>query len=129
MDIARRPLLALAALGGLAPALVARAADLVRGSGVAASQRRDVGAFTGIALGGPFAVVLRPAAREAVEITADDNVLPLVETTMRGSGDERTLRIDLARNARIEPRTRIVVTVDVVKVGRLAVGGSGTIDG
>ncbi len=129
MDIARRPLLVFAALGGLAAPLLARAADVVRGSGVAASQRRDVGAFTGIALGGPFAVVLRPAAREAVEISADDNVLPLVETTVRGSGDERTLRIDLARNVRIDPRTKVVVTVDVVKIGHLAVGGSGTIDG
>lgn len=129
MTLSRRPVLALAALVALASPLVAGAADLVRGSGVATTQHRDVGAFTGIALGGPFAVVLRPAAREGLEITADNNVLPLIETTIRGSGDERTLHIDLARNARIEPRTKIVVTVDVVRVEHLAVAGSGTIDG
>jgi hypothetical protein len=127
--LTRRPFLAVAALGGLAMPLLARAADIVRGSGVAATQRRDVGAFTGIALGGPFAVVLRPATREAVEIVADDNLLPLIETTVHGSGDDRSLRIELAKNARIEPRTKIVVTVDVVRVEHLAVGGSGTIDG
>jgi hypothetical protein len=127
--LTRRPFLAFAALGGLAEPLLARAADVVRGSGVASTQRRDVGAFTGIELGGPFAVVLRPAAREAIEIVADDNLLPLIETTIRGSGDERSLRIDVAKGARIEPRTKIVVTVDVVRVEHLALGGSGTIDG
>jgi hypothetical protein len=127
--LTRRPFLAFAALGGLAVPLLARAADVVRGAGVVTTQRRDVGTFTGIALGGPFAVVLRPAAREAIEIVADDNLLPLIETTIRGSGDERSLHIEVAKDARIEPRTKIVVTVDVVRVEHLAVGGSGTIDG
>lgn len=127
--LTRRPFLAFAALGGLAAPLFASAADAVRGSGVASTQRRDVGAFSGIALGGPFAVVLRPAAREAIEIVADDNLLPLIETTIRNNGGERSLRIDVAKDARIEPRTKIVVTVDVVRVEHLALGGSGTIDG
>lgn len=125
--LTRRPLLAFAALGVLP--LAARAADTVRGSGVAATQRRDVGAFAAVAVGGPFAVVLRPGAREAIEIVADDNLLALIETTLRGSGDDRTLHIDLAKETRIEPRTKIVVSVDVVRLERLAIGGSGTVDG
>ena len=129
MTLARRPLLALAALALLPAMRPARAAETVRGSGTAATERRDVGSFVGVALGAPFAVVLRPASRDAVEIVADDNVLRLVETTLRGSGNERTLHIDFARNARVEPRTPIVVTVDVVRLERLAVGGSGSIDG
>jgi hypothetical protein len=129
MTLARRPFLVLAALGALAAPLLADAADVVRGSGVAASQRRDVGAFGGVALGGPFAVVLRPAAREAVEVTANDNLMPLIETTVRGSGSERTLHIEVAKNARIEASTKVVVTVDVVRLDRVAVGGSGSIDG
>ena len=129
MTLARRPFLALAGLGLLSGPRWAQAANLVRGSGVAATQRRDVGVFVGVALGGPFAVVLRPAGREAIEIVADDNLLPLIETTVRGSGNDRTLQIDLAKDARIEPRTPIVVTVDVVRLERLALGGSGKIDG
>jgi hypothetical protein len=101
----------------------------VRGSGLATTQRRDLGSFTGVALSGPFAVVVRAGAREAIEIVADDNLLPLIETTLRGSGNAHTLEIALARNTRIEPRTRIVVTVDVVRLERLAIGGSGTIEG
>jgi hypothetical protein len=129
MILARRPFLAVAALGLVSGAPRAFAAATVRGSGIAATQHRDIGAFVGVAVGGPFAVVLRPASREAIEIVADDNLLLLIETTLRGSGDERTLQIELAKNARIEPRTPIVVTVDVARLERVALGGSGSIDG
>ncbi|HEY2560437.1 MAG TPA: head GIN domain-containing protein [Caldimonas sp.] len=129
MTFVRRPFLALAALVAVGASPWALAADTVRGSGVAKTERRDVGAFIGVAVGGPFAVVLRPGSREAIEIVADDNVLPLIETRVRGSGDERTLQIDLVRNARVEPRTPIIVTVDFVRLERVAIGGSGSIDG
>jgi len=91
------------------------------------AQRRDVGAFIGIGLGAPFAVVLRPGAREAIEIVADDNILALVQTRVEGIGSERTLQIDLPRGTRIEARTPVVVTIDYVRLENLAVGGSGSI--
>jgi hypothetical protein len=128
MSLARRPFLAFAGLALLPFARPASAADaLVKGSGVAATQRRDVGVFTGIGLGAPFAVVLRPGAREAIEIAADDNMLALVQTTIKGSGSHRDLQIDLPRETRIEPRTPIVVTIDYVRIEDLAVGGAGSI--
>ena len=129
MSISRRPVLALAGLFVLCGTQAAAAADVVRGSGVAATATREVAGFAGIALGGPFKVVVRPSERPGVTIVADDNVLPLIETTLRGSGDERTLQIDFVRNARVEPRTPIVVTVDVVALTRLALGGAGSIEG
>jgi len=128
MSLARRPFLALAALALVPVARGAHAAEtLVRGSGVAATQRRDVGAFAGVGLGAPFAVVLRPGPREAIEIVADDNIVALVQTTLRGSGGDRSLQIDLPRETRVEPRTPIVVTIDYVRLEDLAVGGSGSI--
>jgi hypothetical protein len=129
MTIARRPFLVLAATGLFSGWRLALGADLLRGSGVAATQRREIGPFTGVALGASFKVVLRIADREAVEVVADDNVLPLIETRVRGDGQEKTLAIELARNTRIDPRTPIVVTVDVVRLERLALGGSGSIEG
>ena len=129
MSLARRPFLALAGLAVFCSASPAvGAAEVVRGSGVATTQRRDLGGFVAVALSGPFAVVVRAGAREAIEIVADDNLLPLIETTLRGSGSNRTLDIALAKNTRIEPRTPIVVTVDVVRLERLAIGGSGSIE-
>jgi len=128
MSLARRSLLACAGLALLPFPRHARAADaLVKGSGVGATQRRDVGAFTGVGLGAPFAVVLRPGAREAIEIAADDNILALVRTTVNDSGRHRSLQIDLPRETRIEPRTPVVVTIDYVRIEDLAIGGAGSI--
>jgi hypothetical protein len=125
MPLTRRPVLALAGALLLGPRL-AFSRDTVRGSGTAAKQRREIGAFSRISLGAPFAVVLRPASREAIEIVADDNVLPLIETTVTGS---RSLQIELAKDVRVEPRTPVVVTVDFVRLDALDVGGSGSISG
>jgi putative autotransporter adhesin-like protein len=128
MTIARRPLLAFAGLGLLVAAPFAGAAErLVKGSGVATTQRREVGAFAAIGLSGPFAVLLRAGNREAVEIVADDNILPLIETKLSGLGPGRSLEIALVRDTRVEPRTPIVVTIDYVRLEGLAVGGSGRI--
>jgi len=127
MSLARRPFLAFTAATLLPFARSAAAETLVKGSGVAASQRRDVGAFVGIGLGAPFAVILRPGPREAIEIVADDNILGLVQTRVEGIGSERSLQIDLPRNTRIEARTPVVVTIDYVRLENLAVGGSGSI--
>jgi len=126
MSLARRPFLALAGLA-LQPFAHARAETLVKGSGVAATQRRDIGAFVGVGLGSAFAVVLRPAAREAIEIVADDNILAIVQTRLEGTGSKRSLQIDLPRDIRVEPRTAVVVTIDYVHLESLAVGGSGSI--
>lgn len=128
MSLARRPFLAFAGLALLPLARRAGAADaLVTGSGVAATQRRDVGAFAGVGLGAPFTVVLRPGPREAIEIAADDNILALVQTTVNGSGNRRSVQIDLPRDTRIEPRTPVVVTIDYVRIDHLGIGGSGSI--
>jgi hypothetical protein len=126
MTLARRPLLALATSTLLLGPLLARARDTVRGSGVAATQRRDLGPFTRVSLDAPFAVVLRPGSRDLIEIAADDNVLPLIETTLRA---DRSLQIELAKDVRIEPRTPVVVTIDLVRLDALALGGSGSISG
>ena len=127
MSLARRPFLAFAGLALHPFARGATAGTLVKGSGVAATQRREIGAFNGVALGAAFAVVLRPAAREAIEVVADDNILALVQTRLEGAGSKRSLQIDLPRDVRIEPRTAVVVTIDYVRLEDLALGGSGSI--
>ena len=127
MSLARRPFLAFTGFALLPFARNAAAETVVKGSGVAATQRRDVGAFVGVALGAPFAVILHPGAREAIEIVADDNILALVQTRLEGSGSKRSLQIDLPRDIRVEPRTAVVVTIDYVHLEDLAVGGSGSI--
>jgi Putative auto-transporter adhesin, head GIN domain len=129
MPCSRRPLLA-AGLGLLlGPRLASAAGDAIAGSGTAATQRRDVGGFSAVSLGADFSVLLRPAAREAVEVVADDNLLALVETKVRASGAARHLEVGWTEHMRIEPRTPVVVTVDYVRLEAIAVGGSGRLSG
>jgi len=125
MRCCRRPFL-LAGLGlAFGPRLALALSD-IRGSGTAITQRRDVGAFNGVSLAASFVVVLRPASRESIEIVADDNVLPLIETRVRGS---RTLELGFPPGVRVDPRTPIVVSVDYVRLSALSLAGAGKISG
>ena len=74
---------------------------------------------------GGIDLVVRQGARETVQVSADDNLLPLLQTTVEGSGESRTLVIQWARGENIRTRAKAVVTVDVVKLTALASSGSG----
>ncbi|MEO7114445.1 MAG: head GIN domain-containing protein [Caldimonas sp.] len=128
MPLSRRLFVAAACAPLIGPAPASAARDMVVGSGVAATQHRNPAGFSSIALGAPFWLVLRQGTREGIEIVADDNLLPLIETRITGR-DERTLTIQLPRETRVEPHTPVVVTVDFVKLESLALGSSGTITG
>lgn len=126
----RRVTFTLMVLASLACARVVMAAqDPVQGSGVAATQHRDVGAFTVVSLGASFVVILRSGSHEGIAVVADDNLMPFVVTRMRSHGSDRTLEIDVAPGVRIEPKTPIVITVDVVRLEAIALGSSGSIAG
>jgi Putative auto-transporter adhesin, head GIN domain len=120
---ARRALIAVALL---LPMLAAHAAT-TSGSGKAATESREVSGFAAISLRGDMNLVVRQGAREGVQVTADDNLLPLLQTVVEGSGDKRTLVIQWPRGESIRMRTQAVVTVDVVKLTALASSGSGDI--
>ena len=127
MSPSRRALVAIALFSVAGMAL---AADAVRGSGNVVAQQRELGEVSGVALGGPFELVLRQGTREAVEVRSDDNILALVETRIEtGSGGRRSLQVDLRRGTRLAAATRVVVTVDFVRLDDLAIGGSGEISG
>ncbi|WP_280154047.1 head GIN domain-containing protein [Piscinibacter sp. XHJ-5] len=97
------------------------AAAGVTGSGKAASEARPVSAFDTIVLKGAMHLVLRQGSKEAVEVRGDDNLLPLVETTVRGN----TLEIATRRGASYSTRNELVVTVEVVRLKELALAGAG----
>jgi hypothetical protein len=51
----------------------------VQGSGVLASERVDVSGFKGVDVGGVFQVEMTARQDYSVEVSADDNILPLVK--------------------------------------------------
>lgn len=110
-----------------APA-IAWAAGWTTGSGVAQTQARPLSAFNAIAVSGSIDVVVRQTGREAAEVKADDNLLPLIETVVEPSGSEgRTLKVRWKSGESIHSKTNAVVTVDVKELSAIATAGSGDV--
>jgi len=95
----------------------------VTGSGKVQTETREVSGFQGVALSGSMKVVLRQGSREGVELSADNNVLPLIETRVKNG----TLHIGPVKGANYSTRTPVVVMVDLVTLRDLAVSGSGDV--
>lgn len=111
----------------IVPALLAAAASLVVGIAAAATETRAVADFEAIATNGSMDIVVRQSGKEAVEIQADDKILPLIETVVEPGSNGRTLMLRFKRGERISHTGRIRVTVDVVKLGAIVTSGSGDI--
>jgi hypothetical protein len=86
-------------------------AQRLSGSGRAASEARNLPAFQGVALSGAMDLVVRQGPSQSVEVQADDNLLPYLETEVVGSGAEAVLQV------------RVLVTVPVLTA--LTAAGSG----
>ncbi len=112
---------------GLAAILCAPSFAATTGSGTPATEMRQVSDFQAILLEGSMDLVVRQGTREAVEVRADDNLLPLIATAVEEGAAGRTLRIGVKRGESIRSRTPIVVTVDLLRLTALASSGSGNV--
>ena len=99
----------LSSLAMLAP--LAHAATV--GSGRPATESRNLPAFEAVAVAGGIDLELRQGATATVEVSADDNLLPLLETRVEPGRDGATLKISFKRGesvtTRATPRVRIVM--------------------
>src|SRR4051812_46557075 len=120
----RAAVLTLAAAAVALSSAAAAAWNAVKGNGVTRSQSRNVSGFTGIGLSVPGSLQVRLGPTESVTIEADENILPLIETTVsRG-----TLQIRTLRDQDIDPQVLRIV-VQVRQLDSLALAGSGSISG
>lgn len=120
----RRRLLIGAAAGLLGPAV---ASARTVGSGRVQSETRAIGDFEAIAVAGSIDLEVRQAAQPSLTLSADDNLLPLVETVVEPGRHGPTLHVRLRRGETVSTRTPIKVTVDVVKLKAIAAAGSGDV--
>lgn len=95
--------------------------DGVQGSGKEASEEREVGEVTEVTLSGEGELKIVPSDEPALVVTADDNLLPLIET--QKSGKKLTLRTKSGYSLR--PQTPIRYTLFVSKLDKLTVSGAG----
>jgi hypothetical protein len=116
MTLARRPRLAAALLS-----LTLAAQAATTGSGQSRTETRQASGFAAVAMRGDIDVVVRQAAKESVQVTTDDNLLPLLETVV----DNGTLRVQWKRGESLRTRAKTLVTIEVVKLTAVSLSGSG----
>ena len=109
--------------GAVGPADTGNAAD-IQGTGILATESRDVGGFSRVTLSGVGHLIVEQGATEALTITADDNILPLV--TAEVYGDE--LMLGTLPGTRFASPHNIVYSLTVVDLEALAVLGAAVVE-
>jgi hypothetical protein len=90
----------------------------VRGSGVIKTEDREVSHFTGVDIRYPAVVMVQAGQKDAVQIEADDNLLPQLTTKVQNG----ILVFDNSVSAwqqRVDPSDRILVTITVTDLTSL----------
>lgn len=93
----------------------------VKGSGNVVSEKRDIGGFSKVDVGGVYQVEIVAQKEYGIEIEADDNIVPLVRTEVRGD----TLVIKGAK--RFNTANRIVVRIAAPNIDLLDVSGASVV--
>ena len=97
----------------------------VTGSGRSATETRSLAAFEAIALNGAMDLVVRQGPQQSVQVTADDNLLPLLETVVERGSRGDTLQVRWKRDTYgVHTRSKVLVTVVVPKLTALASAGA-----
>lgn len=110
------------ALAALACSTLSIAPNTVVGSGHVISESRTVPGFTAVELQGSADVKVVPGGTQSVIVEADDNIVPLIETTVR----DGTLVISNKPNTNITTPNGVRVTVTMNNPTHIALSGSGS---
>ncbi|MDQ2779714.1 MAG: DUF2807 domain-containing protein [Pseudomonadota bacterium] len=95
------------------------------GSGHSSSESRQTPPFQAVAVEGSIDLELRQGAATSVQVQADDNLLPLLQTTVEGSGSSATLQVRWQRGAAVYSRSKVVVTVVTPTLSAVSMSGAG----
>ncbi len=117
----------LMAAGGLAVILTIAGCyytgPCVNGSGPVTSELRAIIDFTGVANTGSFDVYVSEADSFGVEVVAQENLLPIIETFVSGS----TLIVQTKSNACYKSSSPVEIYVSLPELDRLRLTGSGKV--
>lgn len=97
------------------------------GSGQVVSENRQVPAFEAITSQSSVNLQVRQGDVASLKISGDDNLLPLLETTVDKGRHGDTLTIRWKRGESVYTRSKIQVDVVVPKLSAISVAGSGNV--
>lgn len=115
--------LAVLVLLSMACSLSIQNPQTIEGSGVVTSETRSVSGFNEIELAGSADVIVSLGDAESVVVEAEDNLLPLITTEVRGS----KLVINFKPNTRVNPTKLIRVTIKMRSFEGARISGSGNV--
>ena len=111
---------AVVAIFVIVEAAVRNAGDSTRGSGVAVTEYRQLAPFGTVELAGTNTVIVHVGGAQAVAVTADDNLVHQVSTTVQ-SGN-----LVIADHGSFTTKTPMTVTVSVPSLNGVTLSGDGT---
>ena len=94
----------------------------VQGSGKAGSETRDVSSFEKIEMRGAYDVEVKVGDKQHVEISGDDNLLKLVETSVK----DGTLILSTKEN--VHPKTKLKVLISAPNLQAFSLKGAGDVN-
>lgn len=97
--------------------------DAIKGNGKLDTEQRKVSDFNKLVVTGPFDVLLLPNSDGKISITADENLLPVIETFVKNG------KLIIRFNKEIEVRkyTKLYVVVPVEELKKISLTGSGSV--
>jgi hypothetical protein len=100
----------------------------IEGTGDLSTEQRELSSFDAIALEGGFKVQIRQGAADKVEVRADRNLLPYLETRVVDGKKGRTLEISTKKGYSISAKETPLISLDMRQLRAVAVAGSGEIN-
>ena len=95
----------------------------IEGSGVLITEARTVGGFNGIVLSGAGRLLIEQTGFESLEITSDDNIMPLLTSDVIGG----RLQLGVRDGMSVNP-TEVVYRLTVAQLNEITVSGAAEID-
>ena len=96
----------------------------IKGDGNLKKETRTVSEFSSISSRGPLDIKIVPGHSNNIEVEADENLLPYIETNVENG----KLIIQTKKNNNIKSASKMVVYVSMDKIKSLQISGSGNIE-
>lgn len=122
----RRWLLA-AALTAFATGASAQIWSTTVGNGRLAEQTRTPGAFGAVVAAGAVDLLVRQGNADRVDLKADDNLLPLLETVIEERRGQPTLVVRWKRGESVRTKNKVQVTVMAIRLNAISIDGAGDV--
>lgn len=95
----------------------------VRGNGNITTEKRSVGSFDEVSVGGFFDVILVSGKEGKLTLEGEENILPYIVTEVKGGN----LKIKTKENVNLKTTRKLTITVPFEDIEGASIGGSGNI--